>query len=457
MEWLRATYLIRSTPAEIEARSAALAVEQSVEMPLDAVRQERIRREVVARVAGIEVVDGAAADHFEIQLDLATSTIGGDLAQLLNMAFGNCSLQPDVQLVDLDLEPALLPHLRGPRFGVEGLRRLVRGDGRALTCTALKPQGQSPVELADLAATFARAGIDLIKDDHGLANQQAAPFERRVAACQQAVAEANRRSGGASRYAPSLVGGPRQIARQARQARDEGVEVVLVAPMLTGLAGFAELFGNASTGVEAVGNASTGVEAVGNASTGVEAVGNASTGVEAVGNASTGADPPAEGAPLDGLAVLAHPALGGAGALAPPLLFGKLFRLVGADAVIFTNHGGRFAVTEASCRALADNARRPWGGLRPSLPVPAGGMTPQRVPELIRFYGDDVAVLIGGALLQAGPELETAAQAFVAATRAASTQLTSTRAAPPPPAPIRTAAGDGQPVPTTGHRPAGAR
>jgi ribulose-bisphosphate carboxylase large chain len=378
MEWLRATYLIRSTPAEIEARSAALAVEQSVEMPLDAVRQAQIRDEVVARVAGIEPAGPAAPDRFEVQLDLATSTIGGDLAQLLNMAFGNCSLQGDVELVDLDLDPALLPRQHGPRHGIEGLRRLVgAGDGRALTCTALKPQGQSPQELAELAGTFARAGIDLIKDDHGLANQSAAPFGPRVAACQRAVEAANRRSGGTSRYAPSLVGGPRQIARQARLARDEGVEVVLVAPMLAGLAGFAELFDAAPTGV-----------------------------------------PADEG--LCGLAVLAHPALGGAVAIAGPLLLGKLFRLVGADAVIFTNHGGRFAVSESSCRALADNARRPWGGLRPSLPVPAGGMTPDRVAELVRFYGRDVALLIGGALLQAGPELERAARAFVAATRAAS-------------------------------------
>src|SRR5215207_10619255 len=122
MEWLRATYLIRSSAAEIEARSAALAVEQSIEMPLDAVRQERIRAEVVARVAGIEAGGADALDRFTVQLDLATSTIGGDLAQLLNMAFGNCSLQPDVELVDLDVDHALFPQLAGPRLGVDGLR-----------------------------------------------------------------------------------------------------------------------------------------------------------------------------------------------------------------------------------------------------------------------------------------------------------------------------------------------
>jgi len=128
-ERLRATYLIRSAAADIETRSAALAVEQSVEMPLDAVRQPRILEHVVARVSGIEP---AGPDRFTVQLDLATSTIGGNLTQLVNMAFGNCSLQRDVELVDLDLDPALLPDLGGPRHGIVGLRRLVgASDGRA--------------------------------------------------------------------------------------------------------------------------------------------------------------------------------------------------------------------------------------------------------------------------------------------------------------------------------------
>jgi ribulose-bisphosphate carboxylase large chain len=395
MEWLRATYLIRSAAADIEARCAALAVEQSVEMPLDAVRQPSILEHVVARVAGIEP---ATPGIFTVQLDLATSTIAGNLSQLVNMAFGNCSLQGDVTLVDLDLDPLLLPSLRGPSHGIAGLRRLVGAtDGRAMTSTALKPQGLSPRELADLAAGFARAGIDLIKDDHGLADQAAAPFARRVAACQAAVAESNQRTGGSSRYAPSLVGGPLRVAHQARLARDEGVEVVLVAPMLLGLAGFAELTG--SEPAAGVGSAGLG---------------------DGTGSGSGSGDGFGDGAGFRDLAVLAHPAFAGATAVVPPLLLGKLFRLAGADAVIFTNHGGRFAATPESCAALAHNARRPWGGLQPTLPVPAGGMTPARAEELVRFYGNDVALLVGGALLQGRPGPEAAARSFVAATRAAS-------------------------------------
>ena len=45
------------------------------------------------------------------------------------------------------------------------------------------------------------------------------------------------------------------------------------------------------------------------------------------------------------LAFFAHPTLAGAARIAPPLLFGKLFRMLGADALVFPNHGGRFGYT----------------------------------------------------------------------------------------------------------------
>ena len=82
--------------------------------------------------------------------------------------------------------------------------------GRPLTCTALKPIGSTPEQLAMLCSTFARAGLDLIKDDHGWADQASAPFEARVQACQRAV-EA---SGAPSLYLPSLFGHYGQMQRQ---------------------------------------------------------------------------------------------------------------------------------------------------------------------------------------------------------------------------------------------------
>ena len=359
MERILATYRIRAPEAELRARAEALAAEQSVEMPVAAIRDERILREIVATVESIRPASGSA----EVVLGIAPATTGHETSQLVNMLFGNCSLQPEIELLDVQLPAGFEQALPGPRFGVDGLRTLTRARGRPLTCTALKPQGSSPQQLAALARTFALAGLDVIKDDHGIANQAYAPFAERVAAVQHAVTKANQESGGHSVYAPTFSGGPRALAEQTRIAKEHGVKMALVAPMLVGLPAFVELQ------------------------------------VE-----------------LD-IPVMAHPAFAGAGRIAPPLLLGKLFRLLGADATIFPNHGGRFSYSRETCLAIAANARAAWSGMRPTLPVPAGGMSLERVPEMRATYGDDTMLLIGGGLLSAGDHLLERAREFVAAVR----------------------------------------
>ncbi len=355
-ERIVATYRIAAPPSESRARAEALAAEQSVEMPLAAIHDERILGEVVARVEAIRDADGA----FEVDLGIAPATTGSEPSQLVNMLFGNCSLQPEVELVDVAFPGGYCAAFPGPRFGLEGLRDLVGAKGRALTCTALKPQGSDPARLAHLARHFAMAGIDVVKDDHGIADQASCPFAARVEAVQRAVEEANRETGGRTVYAPTFSGSPAALREQARVAKASGVRMALVAPMLVGLPAFAELVREALE-----------------------------------------------------MPVLAHPAFGGAARIAPPLLLGRLFRLLGADATIFPNYGGRFSYDRETCLGIARASREPWHGLKPVLPVPAGGMNVGRVEEMIDFYGTDTMLLIGGALLAAGDALLDRSREFV--------------------------------------------
>jgi ribulose-bisphosphate carboxylase large chain len=53
-------------------------------------------------------------------------------------------------------------------------------------------------------------------------------------------------------------------------------------------------------------------------------------------------------------------------------------------------------------------------GLRPAVPMPAGGMSTDRVREMLDFDGAEVMLLIGGALLEARENLREATSAFVA-------------------------------------------
>jgi ribulose-bisphosphate carboxylase large chain len=353
------TYHVRSGADAIAARAQAIAVEQSVEMPLEAIDSPDVLRDIVGEVEAIEPCgDGL----FAVRIGLAPATIGNDGGQLLNMLFGNTSLHDDVTLHDVALPPDLVAAFGGPGHGIAGLRRRVAAPHRALTCSALKPQGLPAEQLGRLAERFARGGIDYIKDDHGLADQDYSRFTERLRACVAGIARASQATGHATHYVPSLSGDLNAMRRQVAQALALGVDCVLLAPMLAGFANLQAL-----------------------------------------------------AAEFPAVAFFAHPSLGGAARIAPPLLIGALFRLVGADAVIFPNFGGRFGYAPETCRALADRARTPRDGLRPAMPVPAGGMTLARVPELLDFYGAEAMLLIGGNLLLARDELTQATAAFTRA------------------------------------------
>jgi ribulose-bisphosphate carboxylase large chain len=356
---LQAFYKVQSDARSIEDRARAIAIEQSIETPLAAVRETFIITEVAGQVAAIEDLGGG---WFQVRIDLAAETAGEDAGQLLNMLFGNCSLYEGVILDDVVFPPELVAVFGGPRHGIAGLRARAGAQARALTSSALKPQGLSPAQLAELTFKLALGGIDFIKDDHGLANQRFSPFEERVRACSAAARKAAALSGKKACYVPNLYGHFGEIEKQIGIARSEGLGTVMIAPMISGVPALQAL---------------------------------------------RRAHPD--------FAILAHPALTGAGRISP-YLFAKLFRLFGADAFIFPNPGGRFSYSNACCQMIADYLRTASGGLLPSLPVPAGGMTLQRVPELLDFYGRDTMLLIGGALLSAPPGgLIEEAAAFVRA------------------------------------------
>jgi ribulose-bisphosphate carboxylase large chain len=339
-----ACYRIRGEAGTIEERARTIAVEQSVEMPLAAVREPAILNEIVGEVRGIEDRGGGL---FDVQIALASATVGADAGQLLNMAFGNTSLHEDVALQDLVVPPELLAAFGGPRHGIAGLRRRAQAEARALTCSALKPQGLSAEALGELAFALAMGGLDFLKDDHGLADQAYSPFPQRARACAEAVRKAAASTGRPTRYIPSLSGHFGKIEAQLRIAREVGVDMVMIAPAVAGAAtlhGLAEAYSD--------------------------------------------------------FTFLAHPTMTGAARIAPAL-YAKLFRLFGADAAIFPNYGGRFGYSGATCGEIADGLRETWGDLKGAMPTPAGGMTLERVPELLRFYGKDTMLLIGGALLAA--------------------------------------------------------
>ncbi|MYA10761.1 MAG: ribulose 1,5-bisphosphate carboxylase large subunit, partial [Gemmatimonadetes bacterium] len=386
--------------AEATDLARAIAREQTVEVP-PGVGGDALQARVIGKVLGVAPAPRQNAGRFHVRIGYPLEATGTELTQILNVVYGNVSLMGGVRVVDLDLSPAVLDALPGPRFGVGGIRTLVGAATRPMVCAAIKPLGLSPAELAGLAAAFARAGVDFVKDDHGLAEQPAAPFAERVEVVADAVAEANAATGGHAQYLPNVTGALDTLEERLEGAVAAGLAGLLISPGLAGMDAVRWI-----------------------------------------------AEGPRE------LAVMAHPAFaqtapGRGEGIAPEVLLGTLHRVAGADMVIYPNVGGRFGWTEDVCLAINRRLRqplgrirgrpgrtrgrssqlaavqaapaavqatfrRPPGHIRRALPTPAGGMKVADAADCFARYGPDTVLLIGGSLLMQ-KDLEGAARRLVEA------------------------------------------
>jgi ribulose-bisphosphate carboxylase large chain len=348
-ERLTAVYRIGGDEDDVLARGRDICLEQTVEFPDALIPNDAIRRHIVGAVDDcVPAGDGA----WDLTIRYPVEAAGSELTQLLNVLFGNVALQPGVRLMDFALPARMLAAIQGPRFGIRGLRDRLGVSDRPLLCTALKPMGLSPQALAELAYRLALGGIDLIKDDHGLADQPFCPFDERVARCADAVQRANRETGERCLYLPNVTAPAGVVARRARRAKEVNAGGLLFCPGLAGLDAMRALADDATLSLPILGHPAF----------------------------------------IGGLAVAAD------AGLSHRVLYGRLQRLAGADAAIFPHMGGRFAYSERECRDIATGCTDAMGTLAPIFPVPAGGMKLARVDELRAFYGRDLMLLIGGDL-----------------------------------------------------------
>lgn len=342
------TYHIRGTEKEALEIAKNMCVEQTVEFPAEHIGCPAIHDGILGRVACVE----DKGNGFQrVDIVYAEETAGDDLPQLLNVVFGNSSLLPGIVLERISLSDQMREKFPGPRYGVEGLRERLHVYNRPFTFTALKPMGLPPEALAEEAYQCALGGIDLIKDDHGLMDQPFSRYRERVEQAAEAVRRANTETGGHTAYIPNISGSFRETDDRLSLAADCGCGGVLVSP---GLVGF---------------------------------------------------DMISYAAEKTKLPVVAHPAfLGGSldrgkGGIDCACLLGQLPRLAGADILVFPNFGGRFSLTEEQCAGIRDRAAEAPG--HAAAPCPAGGMRMEKIRQMVEFYGNDTALLMGGSLFTA--------------------------------------------------------
>jgi len=120
--WFKAQYTIAAANSkEAQERAFDICVEQTVEFPYSLIKKKSIRENIVGKIKNLKRV---SKGYFSADILFPEAAAGCELSQFLNVLFGNISIKPGIRLERFGLTPAMALCFKGPRFGVQGIKKI---------------------------------------------------------------------------------------------------------------------------------------------------------------------------------------------------------------------------------------------------------------------------------------------------------------------------------------------
>jgi 2,3-diketo-5-methylthiopentyl-1-phosphate enolase len=350
MSELIATYLVQDEKnPEKKAEEIALGLTVGSWTNLPELEQKQLLKHK-GRVVSIEGLPVDKEDQSLIRIAYPTINFSNDLPAILTTVFGKLSLDGKIKLLDLQFNKVLKQVFPGPRFGIEGLRKRLHVYDRPLLMSIFKGVlGKDLTFLAEQLKQQALGGVDLVKDDEILFENELTPFEKRITAGKQVLQEVHEQTGHRTLYAVNLTGRTSKLRDKARKAKELGADLLLFNVFSYGLDILQELREDEEIA----------------------------------------------------LPLMAHPAVSGALVSSPDygishsLLLGKLLRYAGADLALFPSPYGTVALDRNTAVSIADELTKE-DVFKQAFPVPSAGIHPGLTPLLIRDFGVDSVINAGG-------------------------------------------------------------
>ena len=189
-EYITATYVIQY-PNKIDMREMgqAIAIEQSTGTwtPIPGETPE-LRKRHVAKMIGLwEIpyyewslpVEGERKYVMQVAFPIINYT--PQIPMMLASVMGNISMFGKLKLVDLRLPKKFVAGFLGPKFGIEGMRKLLNTPKRPQINIMIKPcAGWTAQWGADVFREIALGGVDIVKDDELIADAEYNRIEERI-------------------------------------------------------------------------------------------------------------------------------------------------------------------------------------------------------------------------------------------------------------------------------------
>ncbi len=156
----------------------------------------------------------------------------GNMPQILSSIAGNVfgmKAVKNLRLQDIRFPKVLIKSFNGPRFGIKGIRKLLKVKKRPLTGTIIKPKlGLNEKEHALVAYDAWIGGIDIVKDDENLSSMSFNSFKKRVIATLKIRDKAEYVTGERKIYMPNITSETKEMIKRAKFVKQHNGEYVMV-------------------------------------------------------------------------------------------------------------------------------------------------------------------------------------------------------------------------------------
>src|SRR3989344_1288599 len=156
----------------------------------------------------------------------------GNMPQLYSSVGGNIfgmKAVNNLRLIDISFPEKYIKSFKGPKFGIEGVRKFMKIKDRPLTATVPKPKvGMFTEEHAKVGYEAWVGGVDFLKDDENLTDQTFNRFEKRVKLCAKMRDKAEKETGDKKDYFINITAETKEMIKRARLAGDYDFKYIMV-------------------------------------------------------------------------------------------------------------------------------------------------------------------------------------------------------------------------------------
>ena len=290
-----------------------------------------------------------------------------NMPQILSAIAGNIygmKVLKNLRLLDISFPKEILKAYKGPKFGIDGIRKLTNINKRPLLGTIVKPKvGLNEIEHANVCGQAWKGGLDIVKDDENLTNMTFNKFEKRISETLKIRDKIENQTGEKKIYMPNITAKLSTMKARADHVIDNGGEYVMVDILTIGFSALQEIRDYLED---------------------------------------------------KNIVIHAHRAMHAAITRNKKhgmtmLALAKLMRVIGMDqlhtgTIVGKMEGDKKEVLEINkviteSHITGNNITmldQDWSNIKPVLPVASGGLSPLHIPELFNILGRDMVYQFGG-------------------------------------------------------------